>query len=355
MRGSRTMRAMVFNKSATKGVPRDIPGDAGAGEASLRAELVPIERPMPEAGRGQVLVKVAACAVCRTDLHILDGDLAHPKPDLVPGHEVVGRIVDIGAGVSGLDIGQRVGIPWLGETCGQCDYCRAGQENLCPAARFTGYDIDGGFGEFCVADARYCFPIPDSYDDAAAAPLLCAGLIGYRAYRQIGEAKRLGLYGFGAAAHILIQVARFEGREVYAFTKPGDQAAQSFARGLGAVWAGGSDEVAPAELDAAIIFAPVGALVPTALRAVRPAGVVICAGIHMSAIPSFPYEILWRERSLRSVANLTRADGEAFLALAPLVPVTTHITRYSLSDANRAIADLRAGRLDGAAVLLPAF
>ncbi|HVJ31804.1 MAG TPA: zinc-dependent alcohol dehydrogenase family protein [Terriglobia bacterium] len=342
---------MIFNKSATN----EVPDDPAAGCGSAGDQLVLADRPMPEAGQGQVLVKVAACAVCRTDLHILDGDLAHPKPDLVPGHEVVGRVIGIGAGVSGLDIGQRIGIPWLGATCGHCDYCRAGRENLCPTARFTGYDIDGGFGEFCVADARYCFPIPESYDDAAAAPLLCAGLIGYRAYRQIGEAKRLGLYGFGAAAHILIQVARFEGREVYAFTRPGDQAAQAFARGLGAVWAGGSDEMAPSELDAAIIFAPVGALVPAALRAVRPAGTVICAGIHMSAIPSFPYEILWRERSLRSVANLTRADGEAFLALAPRVPVTTHVTRYALADANRAIADLRAGRLDGAAVLLPGF
>lgn len=350
------MRAMIFNKSATIGVPGDAAaGRSAVGYASAGDQLVLADRPMPEAGPGQVLAKVAACAVCRTDLHILDGDLAHPKPNLVPGHEVVGRIIGIGAGVSGLDIGQRIGIPWLGETCGRCDYCRAGRENLCPAARFTGYDIDGGFGEFCVADAHYCFPLPDGYDDAAAAPLLCAGLIGYRAYRQIGEAKRLGLYGFGAAAHILVQVARFEGREVYAFTRPGDKPAQAFARTLGAVWAGGSDEKAPSELDAAIIFAPIGDLVPAALRAVRPAGAVICAGIHMSPIPSFPYEILWRERSLRSVANLTRADGEAFLALAPRIPVTTHVTRYALADANRAIADLRAGRLDGAAVLLPDF
>ncbi|HWT98869.1 MAG TPA: zinc-dependent alcohol dehydrogenase family protein [Terriglobales bacterium] len=323
--------------------------------ASAVSQLVLRQLPVPSPGPGQVLVKVSACAVCRTDLHILDGDLTHPKPDLVPGHEVVGHIVELGAGVVDRELGQRVGIPWLGATCGQCAYCRSGQENLCPSARFTGYDIDGGFAEFCVADARYCFPLPDNYADAEAAPLLCAGLIGYRAYCQIGDAKRVGLYGFGAAAHILAQVARFEGREVYAFTRPGDTSSQAFARQLGAIWAGGSDAPPPVELDAAIIFAPIGGLVPAALANVRPGGTVICAGIHMSAIPSFAYELLWRERSLRSVANLTRADGDAFLALAPRVPVITHVTPYPLQDANRAIGDLRAGRLDGAAVLLPDF
>lgn len=341
------MRAMIFNKSAAK------PGSAGA--AADSAPLLRRERPLPQAGAGQVLVQVAACAVCRTDLHVIDGDLSSPKPDLIPGHEVVGRIAAVGTGVTNLERGQRIGIPWLGWTCGQCAYCRAGRENLCPSARFTGYHLDGGFAEFCVADARYCFSLPDGYDDITAAPLLCAGLIGYRAYRQIGEAQRLGLYGFGAAAHILAQVARFEGREVYAFTRPGDAASQAFARSLGAVWAGSSVEMPPVDLDAAIIFAPVGSLVPAALRVLRPGGIVVCAGIHMSDIPAFSYELLWREKSLHSVANLTRADGDAFLALAPRVPVVTRVTRYALNDANRAIADLRAGRLDGAAVLVPDF
>lgn len=341
------MRAMIFNKSAAK------PGSARA--AADSAPLLCRERPLPQAGAGQVLVQVAACAVCRTDLHVIDGDLSSPKPDLIPGHEVVGRIAAVGTGVTNLERGQRIGIPWLGWTCGQCAYCRAGRENLCPSARFTGYHLDGGFAEFCVADARYCFSLPDGYDDITAAPLLCAGLIGYRAYRQIGEAQRLGLYGFGAAAHILAQVARFEGREVYAFTRPGDAASQAFARSLGAVWAGSSVEMPPVDLDAAIIFAPVGSLVPAALRVLRPGGIVVCAGIHMSDIPAFSYELLWREKSLHSVANLTRADGDAFLALAPRVPVVTRVTRYALSDANRAIADLRAGRLDGAAVLVPDF
>ncbi len=308
---------------------------------------------VPEPGPGQVQLQVAACAICRTDLHILDGDLAHPKSHLVPGHEVVGRVSKMGAQVAGLSIGERVGVPWLGATCGKCRYCLAGQENLCPSARFTGYDIDGGFAEYCVADARFCFHLPDGFDDVSAAPLLCAGLIGYRAYRQVGDAVRLGFYGFGAAAHILAQLAHFDGRDVYAFSKPGDLAAQKFAQGLGAVWAGDSDTASPVELDAAILFAPVGDLVPIALRAVRPGGIVVCAGIHMSDIPRFPYELLWHERTLRSVANLTRADGEAFLALAPKVPVVTHVTPYVLSDANRAIADLRAGCIDGAAVLVP--
>jgi propanol-preferring alcohol dehydrogenase len=343
------MQAMIFEPAAF--------GFAKTGNAGPPAapQLVLRERPVPSAAPGQVLVKVSACAVCRTDLHILDRDLACPKPDLVPGHEVVGRIVGLGGGVTGWELGQRVGIPWLGSTCGQCEYCRAGQENLCSAARFTGYDIDGGFAEFCIADARYCFSLPDIYSDVEAAPLLCAGLIGYRAYRQVGAARRLGLYGFGAAAHILAQVAGFEGRETYAFTRPGDTSSQAFACRLGAVWAGGSDEPPPVELDAAIIFAPIGDLVPAALQAIRPGGTVVCAGIHMSAIPSFPYELLWRERSLRSVANLTRADAEAFLALAPRVPVVTHVTPYRLSDANLAVADLRAGWLDGAAVLRPDF
>jgi propanol-preferring alcohol dehydrogenase len=313
-----------------------------------------MEWPVPEPGPGQVQIRVAACAICRTDLHILDGDLQHPKSHLVPGHEVVGHISKVGTGVKALSVGERVGVPWLGATCGRCRYCLAGQENLCPHARFTGYDIDGGFAEFCVADARYCFRMPEAFDDIAAAPLLCAGLIGYRAYRQVGDARRLGFYGFGAAAHILAQLARFDGREVYAFSKPGDLAAQDFARHLGAVWAGGSDSACPVELDGAILFAPIGGLVPLALQAVRPGGTVVCAGIHMSDIPSFPYELLWHEKTLRSVANLTRADGDAFLALAPKVPVVTRVTPYRLADANLAIADLRAGKVDGAAVLVPA-
>jgi len=348
------MHAMILDPAAPTASMAAIPVAGKAGVVAA-PQLVLRQLPIPSPESGQVLVKVAACAVCRTDLHILDGDLAHPKPDLIPGHEVVGHVIQLGSDVTGLESGQRVGIPWLGSTCGQCAYCRSGQENLCPSARFTGYDIDGGFAEYCVADARYCFPLPDNYADAEAAPLLCAGLIGYRAYRQVGDAKRLGLYGFGAAAHILAQVARFEGREVYAFTRPGDASSQAFARQLGAVWAGGSDAAPPGELDAAIIFAPIGDLVPVALATVRPGGTVICAGIHMSAIPSFAYELLWRERSLRSVANLTRADGDAFLALAPRVPVVTHVTPYPLRDANRAIADLRAGQLNGAAVLLPDF
>lgn len=341
------MRAMMFTQSSENAEGAAAPG------GQIRRVLTMAELEIPEPGPGQVQIRIAACAICRTDLHILDGDLAHPKPHLVPGHEVVGRVSKLGAGVSRLSLGERVGVPWLGATCGRCRYCLNGQENLCPDARFTGYDIDGGFAEYCLADARYCFSLPDRYDDISAAPLLCAGMIGYRAYRQIGEAKRLGLYGFGAAAHILAQIARFEGRDVYAFSKPGDQAAQAFARQLGAVWAGGSDEVSPVELDAAILFAPIGDLVPVALQATRPGGTVVCAGIHMSDIPRFPYELLWRERCLRSVANLTRADGEAFLALAPKVPVVTHVTSYALTDANLAVADLRAGRLEGAAVLLP--
>ncbi len=308
---------------------------------------------VPEPGPGQVQIRISACAVCRTDLHILDGDLKHPKSDLIPGHEIVGRVTQLGDGVDFLAIGDRVGVPWLGWTCGQCRYCRSGNENLCIKSRFTGYDVDGGFAEMTVADARYCFPIPPNYDDVSAAPLLCAGLIGYRAYAMIGDAKRVGLYGFGAAAHILAQVARYEGRQVYAFTRPGDVQSQVFARELGAVWTGDSDARPPDELDAAILFAPVGSLVPAALRATRPGGAVICAGIHMSDIPSFPYELLWHERALRSVANLTRADGHAFLALAPKVPVKTQVRSYTLIQANDALSALRRGDLDGAAVLVP--
>jgi propanol-preferring alcohol dehydrogenase len=314
----------------------------------LRLEELP--KPLP--GPGQVLVKVSCCGVCRTDLHVVDGDLTEPKLPLVPGHQIVGKVSMLGAGGGPFQLGQKVGVPWLGGSCGDCDYCREGRENLCDQARYTGYQIDGGFAEYCITDQRFCFPIPAGYPALHAAPLLCAGLIGYRSYRMAGEAKRLGLYGFGAAAHIIIQVARFHGREVYAFSKPGDSSAQDFARGLGAAWAGGSDEQPPQPLDAAIIFAPVGELVPAALRAVRKGGTVVCAGIHMSDIPSFPYSILWGERSVHSVANLTRRDGEEFLALAPQVPVKTEVHPYSLEDANKALDDLRGGRFDGQAVVV---
>ncbi len=307
--------------------------------------------PPPEPGPGQVLVAVKTCGVCRTDLHVLDGELPHPKLPLVLGHEIVGTVERVGAGVDRFTGGQRVGIPWLGWTCGECRYCRAGRENLCDGARFTGYLIDGGYAEYTVADARFCFPIPDGYDDLGAAPLLCAGLIGYRALVAAGDAERLGLYGFGAAAHIVAQVARHQGRRVFAFTRPGDDQAQQFARRLGAAWAGASDAQAPEPLDAAIIFAPVGALVPAALRAVAKGGTVVCAGIHMSDIPSLPYERLWEERVLRSVANLTRRDGAEFLALAPRVPVRTEVEAYPLERANEALEKLRAGTVRGAAVL----
>jgi len=316
-------------------------------------KLAMTELPPPQAGAGEVLIAVKACAVCRTDLHIIDGELTQPKLPLVPGHEIVGTIVETGAGVDRFQSGDRVGVPWLGWTCGVCDYCRGGRENLCDRARFTGYQIDGGYAELTVADQRYCFAIPAGFDDVAAAPLLCAGLIGYRTLRLAGEGERIGIYGFGAAAHIVAQVAGFQGRQVFAFTKPGDRAAQGFARGLGADWSGGSDEIPPEKLDAALIFAPVGALVPAALAATRKGGTVVCGGIHMSDIPALPYALLWEERVIRSVANLTRRDAEEFLALAPKAGIVTTTHPYKLADANQALADLRDGRLEGAAVLVP--
>jgi propanol-preferring alcohol dehydrogenase len=321
--------------------------------AGPRQPLALTEVPTPRPGAGQVLIEVAACAVCRTDLHIVDGDLAHPKPALVPGHEIVGVVTATGAGADRFAIGDRVGVPWLGWTCGTCAFCTSGRENLCDRARFTGYDIDGGFAELTVADERFCFALPREYSDISAAPLLCAGLIGSRALRLAGRASALGLYGFGAAAHIITQVARHQGSAVYAFTRPGDTAGQAFARELGAVWAGDSDTAPPVRLDAAVIFAPVGALVPVALRAVDKGGTVVCAGIHMSDIPAFPYRDLWEERTLRSVANLTRQDAEEFLALAPRVPVETRTVEYPLDRANEAIDDVRSGRIAGAAVLVP--
>ncbi len=311
------------------------------------------EWPVPDPGEGQVLLQVEACAVCRTDLHIVDGELPDPALPLIPGHEIVGTVTASGPGANRHPAGTRVGVPWLGHTCGHCDFCTSGHENLCGQARFTGYQLQGGYAEYAVADEAFCFPIPDSHDPVAAAPLLCAGLIGFRTLRMAGDARRLGVYGFGAAAHIVAQIAGYEGREIFAFTRPGDTDAQAFARDLGAAWAGGADQQPGVELDAALIFAPAGELVPTALRAVRRGGRVVCGGIHMSDIPAFPYDILWGERSLCSVANLTRADGEAFMALAPKVPVRTTTTVYPLEAANEALADLRAGRLQGAAVLVP--
>jgi alcohol dehydrogenase, propanol-preferring len=318
-----------------------------------RAPLVLRERPVPPPQTGEILVAVSACGVCRTDLHVVDGELPHPKLPIVPGHEIVGRVAAMGEGVSGLALGERVGVPWLGHTCGICPYCRSGRENLCDVPLFTGYTRDGGYASHVVADANYCLPLPDGVGDAEAAPLLCAGLIGWRSYRVAGEGRDLGLYGFGAAAHILAQVARAQDRRVYAFTRRGDKAAQDFARALGAAWAGGSEEMPPTLLDAAIIFAPVGALVPLALKAVKKGGRVVCGGIHMSDIPSFPYEILWEEREIRSVANLTREDAREFLAFVPRAAIKTEVTRYALEDANRALSDLREGRLQGAAVLVP--
>lgn len=308
------------------------------------------ERPIPQPSAEQVLLKVSACAVCRTDLHVLDGELPDPKLPLIPGHEIVGRVIARGAAVS-TPLGARVGIPWLGWACGECRFCREGRENLCDRARFTGYQLDGGYATHAVADARFCFPVPDAYDDVHAAPLFCAGLIGLRALNMAGDAKTLGFYGFGASAHILLQIARHQGRRVFAFSRPGDTAAQEFARSLGAEWAGSSTTPPPELLDAALIFAPVGSLVVSALQAIRKGGVVVCAGIHMSDIPSFPYALLWGERQIRSVANLTRADAHQFFAIAPRVPVRTEVTVFPLRQANEALERLRSGRLVGAAVL----
>jgi len=318
-----------------------------------KTPLVWTELPDRVPGPGQIRVKVLACGVCRTDLHVYDGELPDPKSPIIPGHEIVGRIDALGAGVADLKLGERVGIPWLGHTCGVCPYCKAQRENLCDAPLFTGYTRDGGFATATVADARFAFPLGETGDDASLAPLLCAGLIGWRSLKMAGEGKKIGLYGFGAAGHIVAQVATWQGREVFAFTKPGDTGKQDFARSLGVKWAGGSDEAAPEELDAAIIYATVGALVPVALKAVHKGGRVVCAGIHMSDIPSFPYDILWEERSLFSVANLTRADGLEFLGQVPKMEIQVKTTRYPLQKANEALADLRAGRFDGAAVLVP--
>jgi alcohol dehydrogenase, propanol-preferring len=326
------MRAMLFESP---------------GRALHRADL-----PIPKAGADQVLIRVHACAVCRTDLHVVDGELTQPKLPLIPGHEIVGTVTELGTAVIRFKIGDRVGVPWLGWTCGQCSYCRDGRENLCDQARFTGYTLDGGYAEYTVADQRFCFPIPDVYNDAEAAPLLCAGLIGYRSLVKAGGGKRIGIYGFGAAAHIVAQVAMHQQREIYAFNRPGNDPAKNFALSLGAVWAGGSDELPPEKLDAAIIFAPAGELVPQALKAVAKGGVVVCGGIHMSDIPSFPYSILWEERSICSVANPTRRDGEEFIALAPKVPVRTVVETFPLEEANEALNRLRAGKIHGAAVLL---
>jgi len=315
--------------------------------------LVLREQPIPTPGAGEILVEVAACGVCRTDLHVVDGELPDPKLPIVPGHEIVGRVAALGADVKDLVLGDRVGVPWLGHTCQVCPYCRDSRENLCDAPLFTGYTRDGGYATHVIADARFCFPLTGSSDDAETAPLLCAGLIGWRSFRMAGEAHAVGLFGFGAAAHILAQVAAWQGRRVYAFTRAGDHAAQSLAKSLGAVWVGGSEETPPALLDAAIIFAPVGALVPIALKAVKKGGRVVCGGIHMSDIPSFPYRNLWEERQIVSVANLTREDAREFLAIAPRAGVKTIVTRYPLVEANGALTDLRQGRIQGAAVLIP--
>lgn len=326
-----TMQAMVL----------DAPGQP------LRLAQLPI----PSPGAGQVLIRIHACGVCRTDLHIVDGELTQPKLPLVLGHQIVGTVAALGPGVEQFQIGEQVGVPWLGSTCQHCAYCQGGRENLCDSAQFTGYQLDGGYAEYAVAEEQFCFSIPAGYADRQAAPLLCAGLIGYRALRLAGAGQRLGFYGFGAAAHILIQVARQQQRQVYAFTRPGDRQGQAFATSMGAVWAGGSDQLPPAPLDAAIIFAPVGTLVPAALRAIAKGGVVVCAGIHMSDIPAFPYSLLWEERMVRSVANLTRQDGEEFLALAPQIPIRTEVQTFPLAAANEALQALRQGQITGAAVL----
>src|SRR6266480_1073711 len=326
------MRAMVLEK------PRQ------------RLTLLDVAKPKPDAG--QLLVRLSACAVCRTDLHIVDGELPDPKLPLIPGHQIVGRIEQVGTGVEKFSIGDRVGIPWLGWTDGDCVYCRSNRENLCDRARFTGYTMDGGYGEFVVADARFCFHLPEQYDDVDVAPLLCAGMLGYRSYRKTGDARRLGIYGFGNAAHLIAQIAIYQGREIFAFTRPGDKAGQESARKLGTTWAGGSDEMPPEKLDAAIVFAPVGELVPLALRALVKGGIVVCGGIHMSDIPSFPYADLWEERTITSVANLTRRDGEEFFAIAPRVPIKTKTETFPLEQANTALDRFRAGKLSGTAVLM---
>ncbi|MDR3581514.1 MAG: zinc-dependent alcohol dehydrogenase family protein [Oryzomonas sp.] len=311
------------------------------------------EMPIPRPSAGELLLNVKACGICRTDLHVMDGELTEPKLPLVPGHQIVGVVEELGLGVAGFQPGDRVGVPWLGGTCGECDYCLAGRENLCDQALFTGYQTNGGFADYCTADSRFCFPLPEGYPDTQAAPLLCAGLIGFRSLRMAGDGKRIGIYGFGAAAHIVTQVATWQGREVYAFTRPGDAAGQNFAREMGACWAGGSFEPPPQQLAGAIIFAPAGELVPAALKAVAKGGIVVCGGIHMSDIPAFPYDILWGERSIVSVANLTRRDGVEFLKLAPQVPVRTEVELFPLERANEALAALREGRIRGAAVLVP--
>lgn len=326
------MRAMVFDGSGP----------------TLREMLVPD----PQAAAGQLLIEIHACGVCRTDLHLIDRELPHPKQPVIPGHEIVGTVAALGAGVSGFAVGERVGVPWLGHTCGHCSYCMRARENLCDDPGFTGYTLDGGYAERTVADSRYCFHLPAQYSDAEAAPLLCAGLIGYRTLRMAGDARRVGIYGFGGAAHIVAQIARHEGREVYAFTRPGDTAGQQFALSLGATWAGGSDEAPPEQLDAALLFAPVGALVPLALKAVAKGGIVVCGGIHMSDIPSFPYDFLWGERRVVSVANLTREDGVGFMRVAADTRLKIETTRYPLGEANQALSDLRAGKFEGAAVLV---
>jgi propanol-preferring alcohol dehydrogenase len=326
------MKAMVLKKSSSPLVLKEI------------------DTPSPESN--QVLLKVKACAVCRTDLHIFDGELKEPKLPLVLGHEIVGEIIELGSGVSGLNRGDIIGVPWLGETCDTCRFCKSGKENLCDNAKFTGYQIDGGYAEYAVANHQYCFNLPKDYSPIYAAPLLCAGLIGYRSYKMIKDSLRIGLYGFGAAAHIIAQVANFEGRQLYAFTKPGDAETQNFAQELGCKWAGDSDKIPPVELDSAIIFAPVGGLVPSALKCIVKGGTVVCAGIHMSDIPSFPYDILWGERQIKSVANLTRKDGEEFFNIAPKVPVKTEVETFRLEQANEALNRLRNGKINGAAVLV---
>lgn len=310
-----------------------------------------LDIPQPQPDDNQLLIKISACGICRTDLHVVDGELKQPKLPLIPGHQIVGKIIALGKNVTNFKIGQRIGVPWLGKSCGQCDFCHSQRENLCDYAQFTGYQINGGFAEYCVADARFCFLIPDNYNDIEAAPLLCAGLIGYRAWRKTEKIKKLGLFGFGASAHIVIQIAIHHGQNVYAFTRPGDQSAQQLAQTLGAVWVGDSLQPSPELLDAAIIFAPDGNLVPIALNTINKGGILVCAGIHMSDIPSFPYEILWGEKTICSIANLTRNDGEAFLELAPKIPIRTDVHTYSLTDSNKALDDLRHGRFSGAAVI----